>query len=599
VTRPSLDDFLSRLDGVKPDGSGRWKALCKSHDDHNPSLSITEGDDGKILLKCQAGCETSDALAAYGMTMADLFLDENKRSNGNGKLGELVAAYDYVDENGTLLYENCRFVPKDFRARRPDGNGGWIWDVKGCERVLYGLPELLVARTAGEPILLVEGEKDVHTARGLGLVATTAPFGASQPWLPEFSESLRGADVIVIPDNDDVGREHMAKAAAALQGIAKSVTWLELPGLADKGDVSDWVAAGGDADQLARLVVDAQRDGKTSVPLTDEDDIRSAFIAAPDLAASESVETAWILADYIAAAATTQLTGQPKAGKSLLAMCLANAVASGHEFMGRQTKQGIVVYLSEQTAATFKTSARATGLLANANVIVLLRSRVWKHDWPTIITEAIAYCCAVGAVLLIIDTVGRWASLAGDSENDSGSALAVMQPLEEAAAAGLAVLAIRHERKSPGSDVVDAGRGSSAFAGAFDQLLSLKKVGCHGHDNRRRLLAEGRFDETPHELVIDYAHGVYVDRGSGLDVESNEVSAAVLALLPDNAGEAWTLDELLAACNEERETTKPTLVRVLGNEKGHGLVGTGRIRRKKGVGSASARAYGYWREVEP
>jgi len=104
----------------------------------------------------------------------------------------------------------------------------------------------------------------------------------------------------------------------------------------------------------------------------------------------------------------------------------------------------------------------------------------------------------------------------------------------------------------------------------------LKKVGCHGHDNRRRLLAEGRFDETPHELVIDYAHGVYVDRGSGLDVEQAEVSAAVLTLLPESEDDALTLDELLAGCNEETETTKPTLVRVLGNEKGHGLVGQAR-----------------------
>lgn len=335
-----------------------------------------------------------------------------------------------------------------------------------------------------------------------------------------------------------------------------------------------------------------------AVAVGGRDALRLAFLAAPDLAATEDVEIDWIVADYLAAGATTQLTGQPKAGKSLFAMCLANAVASGREFMGRETKQGIVVYLSEQTVATFKASARATGLLANPNVIVLPRSRVWQHDWTTIITAAIAHCRAVGAVLLIIDTVGRWASLAGDSENDSGAALATMQPLEEAAAAGLAVLAIRHERKNPGADVVDAGRGSSAFAGAFDQLLSLKKVGGQGHDNRRRLLAEGRFDETPHELVVDYADGIYTARGSGLDVERSEVSAAVLSLLPDNVSEAWTVDDLLAACNEETETTKPTLVRVLGTEKDHGLIGTGQIRRKKGVGSASLRAYGYWREVE-
>jgi hypothetical protein len=335
-------------------------------------------------------------------------------------------------------------------------------------------------------------------------------------------------------------------------------------------------------------------------PATSRDSaLRLAFVTAPELVSSEDEPVEWVVPDYIAKGATTQATGQPKVGKTLWAMCLSDCVARGREFMGRATTKGVVVYLSEQTKSTFKVSARGTGLLQNHDVHVLLRSRVWANNWTTIIREAVAYCLEVEAVLLIIDTLGRWAGLVGEAENNSGDALDVMQPLEEAAAAGLAVLVLRHERKSPGADIVDAGRGSNAYAGAFDQLLALQRVGGAGHDNRRKLSALGRFDETPKELIVEYENGSFVARGSSTDVESSEVRATVLAELPNSRDDAWTFDDMLEACGET--TAKTTLERVLGKEadpdKGRparGLIGEGLVRRAKGVGSASKRAYGYW-----
>ena len=332
--------------------------------------------------------------------------------------------------------------------------------------------------------------------------------------------------------------------------------------------------------------------------------IQSAIVTAPELAASEDELVEWVCRDYIASCSTTQLSGAPKlAGKTTLALCLSDAVARGEAFIGRPTKQGIVVYLTEQTTNSFKVSARGTGVLSNPDVHVLLRSRVWAHDWATIIREATVYCLDVGAVLLVIDTLGRWASLAGDAENDAGAALAVMQPLEEAAAAGLAVLVIRHDRKDPGANIVDAGRGSSAYAGAFDQLLSLKRVGGAGHDNRRKLCSEGRYEETPRELMIEYIGGTFEDRGTEANLESTEVRDTVMAVLA-TADAARTFDHLLEACGgPSRETT---LQRVLGTEgnpdKGkppRGLVGDGVVVRAKGAGEASPKAYGYWLPGQP
>src|SRR3989344_5592337 len=102
-----IDELIGRLH-AKREGAG-YKAHCPAHEDSNPSLSIREGRDGRILLKCHAGCSTEQILAALGLELRDLFAE-----NGTG-LGEIIASYDYTDEQGTLLFQVVRFPPKEFR----------------------------------------------------------------------------------------------------------------------------------------------------------------------------------------------------------------------------------------------------------------------------------------------------------------------------------------------------------------------------------------------------------------------------------------------------------------------------------------------------
>ena len=156
---------------------------------------------------------------------------------------EVKERYNYEDENGQLLFQVVRLEPKDFRQRRPDGNGNWIWNLEGVARVLYRLPELLGADPA-RPVYIPEGEKDVETLRVLGFVATCNP-GGSGKWellAPGANEHLRGRDVVIIPDNDGPGEAHAEQVAEALQGIAGSVRILKLLDVPPKGDVSVWVA---------------------------------------------------------------------------------------------------------------------------------------------------------------------------------------------------------------------------------------------------------------------------------------------------------------------------------------------------------------------
>ena len=202
-----------------------------------------------------------------GVHMRDLFYE-----NGTGTRSEILETYDYQDEDGSLLYQVVRKLPKRFLQRRPDGRGGWTWKLGGVRRVLYGLPQLIEAIGLEKPIAIVEGEKDANRLADLGVTATTNAAGAGK-WRSEYSECLIGAQVFIIADNDDAGREHAHAVARSLHGVAAAVRIIELPDLPPKGDVSDWLDAGGTVDELLRLVSDAPALEEPSVTDVAESDV--------------------------------------------------------------------------------------------------------------------------------------------------------------------------------------------------------------------------------------------------------------------------------------------------------------------------------------
>ncbi len=257
----SLRDVLSRLEtdcGLKREGAG-WKARCPAHEDRMASLSIGQGDGGRVLLICFAGCQTPDVVAAMGLTEADLFEEKLPEvDEGPPDRWPTTATYAYEDEAGDPVYRVLRKTSpsgrKTFRQERVNGQGGWIAGVEGVRRVLYRLPQVL----ASEPgmVFVVEGEKDCDNLAKLDLVATTNVAGAGK-WRAEYNEPLRGRDVVILPDNDKAGYAHAETVSKALDGIAKSVKVVRLPGLPEKGDVSDWLKRGGTKEELERLVAKA------------------------------------------------------------------------------------------------------------------------------------------------------------------------------------------------------------------------------------------------------------------------------------------------------------------------------------------------------
>lgn len=138
----------------------------------------------------------------------------------------IVKTYEYTDESGELLFQAVRYDPKDFNQRRPDGKGGWIWNLQGIQLVPYNLPEVIKAKS----ITMVEGEKDVENLKIMGLTATCNSMGAGK-WRPEYNQYFKGKRVCIIPDNDKPGRDHALQVAKNLKGIAESVKVIELPDL--------------------------------------------------------------------------------------------------------------------------------------------------------------------------------------------------------------------------------------------------------------------------------------------------------------------------------------------------------------------------------
>jgi putative DNA primase/helicase len=221
--------------------NGSWR--CPAHDDRSPSLSVSKANDGTVLVHCHAGCSSADVLAALDLELRDLFVRRN---------GDDLTAYDYVDERGELLFQVVRKPGKRFAQRRPDGSGGWIYNLGDTRRVLYRLLEVAAAVAAGIVVYVVEGEKDADRARAAGYVATTNPQGAGK-WRPGYNETLRGADVVIVADRDEAGYAHARDVARHLDGVAARVRIVEP---ATGKDLSDHLAAGHNIDELIPLDLD-------------------------------------------------------------------------------------------------------------------------------------------------------------------------------------------------------------------------------------------------------------------------------------------------------------------------------------------------------
>jgi len=240
---PSLQRVIDALQrrGCKPIKRGdRYQALCPAHKDHKPSLSVALKNDS-VLVHCHAGCSYEAIMNALGF--------EKKPSAQ--KAVPVETAYDYRDEAGQPVHRTVRMPGKKFFQQRYE-NGTWVNGLRNVRTVPYHLPE--VQARPQEIVFVVEGEKDADNLSKQGVLATTNPCGAGK-WRSEYNVFLKGRDVVILPDNDSPGKRHAAQVAQSLDGTARSIKVVELPGLKQKEDVTDWLQRyGHTVEELKALV---------------------------------------------------------------------------------------------------------------------------------------------------------------------------------------------------------------------------------------------------------------------------------------------------------------------------------------------------------
>ena len=341
---------------------GRWHgarqygtASCPSHHDRHPSLSISDGNDGKLLVRCHTGCDQRSVIDALkgrglwpeGQPVPQLRVHRGGKDDEAGfydvpprrGVSREVASYDYRDEAGRVLYQSVRYEPKTFRQRHIAADGSFAWGLDGARLVPYRLPEMLAADPA-LTVFVVEGEKDADRLGDAGLVATTAAMGAGK-WRDEYAEFLRGRHVAVIPDNDRPGREHADTIVKSLVGVAASIRMLTLAGLPEKGDVSDWLDAGHDAAELEVLAaaVDPLERPRAEYPVR----------TLAELMAQEHVPGAQILEGLVWKGKIHWLFARANTGKTIWALVKGLHIAAGRPFCGRAVEQGPVLFISEDS----------------------------------------------------------------------------------------------------------------------------------------------------------------------------------------------------------------------------------------------------------
>lgn len=449
----ALELVLSKLDAPRVNGSG-WTAKCPAHPDNNPSLSITEGDTQPVTFFCHAGCEPDAIVVALGLTWADVSALRDEPGRGEWMPGgkEAVAVYDYLDGEGKLVFQVLRSADKQFSQRRPDASKakGWAWNLQGVERVLYRLPRLADAIAKGERIFVVEGEKDVHSIERQGEVATCNAGGAGK-WKPHYSESLRGAHVVIVGDQDEPGRKHVAEVQASLAGVAASITVAEPK--AGK-DVSDHLGRGFSLDDLVD-VEEAEEDGLPKIRVYSRKDLES--IPPPR----------WLIEGLLEEGISV-VWGPPGHGKSFLALDWACSLATGLSWLGQSVVKSPVLYVAAEGTSGIPNRIFAWEIdrRRRAEDFYLVPQMVDLMDglWVRALIREVE---AHKAGLLVVDTLAS--SMPGGHENDTKDMNQVVRSArtirEET---GASVLIIHHSGVEGGRM-----RGNTALKGGVESEISV------------------------------------------------------------------------------------------------------------------------------
>lgn len=554
-----VEKILARLGDrvVRKRSSGTWDAHCPCsrhrNGDKSPSLGITEGSNGQALIHCLAGGTPEDVLGSIGLMLSDLFPAPGRngscktsvRAAGRVKIsnqaeetvsGRIAWAYDYTDENGTLLYQNVRYEPKNFKQRRPKAGGGWVYSTTGIKRVLYRLPEVKEAVALERSILIVEGEKDADRLVALGFTATTSSNATS--WRPEFADDLAGADVVLIPDRDKPGDGYRDAIGSSLKGKAKRVRvvtvpleWHEIHGL----DVSDWIDGGGTSAEL-QAMIDTAPEWAPGIGSPNKPASRIDNVANLLLQTFEPVR--WIV-DGILPEGICLLAGKPKMGKSWLVLSLCLSTATGGIALGKaQAVKGSVLYLAlEDNPRRFQ--SRIKKLLESEPPDVDVSAFCYLTECPKVTDGGLVVVedwlrAHPDARLVVVDTLAKIRPTRkknADSYEEDYTAVQGLKTLADKYR--VAVVLVHHLRKAGADDPLDAVSGTLGLTGGVDGAMVLQRE--RGRADAF-LYVSGRDIEEEIELALhwDQQRALWSVSGTAEEFRLSSEQAAVLRVLQES-----------------------------------------------------------------
>jgi AAA domain-containing protein/CHC2-type zinc finger protein/Toprim domain-containing protein len=505
------------------------------------------------------GLEMELSGSAFPEALAEVFrIVGRPQPNGNQK-ERLLTTYDYTDENGNLLFQCVRFMPKEFRQRRPDGKGGWIWNLENMRRVLYRLPRLATA----EQVLIVEGEKDVHALERLGFVATCNPMGAGK-WREEYSNTLAGKDVVIFPDQDEPGRKHAEQVRRSLTGKARSV--LIVP-VGQGKDVSDWIAGGATRETIEvaiRAVADQQ-------PAPSRSAAHAKTIKTPDRFNAEDLLAADIpepeaLIDHLLHPGVCMLAGRPKIAKSWLALHTALALVTGQSLAGhfrvRKPKRLLYCALEERK---WRTRSRLKKLLRGAQPDAL-RDLHFIYELDSLHAGGAAQLDSLLTAhpvdVLIIDTLLASTKGIKQSHDILRDDYAHVDLFQQIADKHKVTILLVHHTKKPilgvTTDDIDSVTGTTGTTAAIDCVWHLRR----GQASNSRLLSTtGRDVESElYELTFDLDQGGFLFVGQGEEANQSAERKEILDLLATcEPGETLTPKQIASELKKNPITVRRLL----------------------------------------
>jgi hypothetical protein len=392
----------------------------------------------------------------------DGFGAHDSYASGEQPRGTSTTRYIYKDAHGKLYMRVKRTDAKTFPTSYWH-NGRWMngWP---ATVIPYRLPEL-VAAPASEPVWICEGEKDCDNVAALGLIATTNPGGAGK-WQPELTQWFAGKQLVyLLEDNDDAGRKHTAKVAAALRSTVPEIVTVSFPELPEKGDVSDWLEAGGNRRLLIARAQEARK----------RDGAKRTYVAVK-LSTVKPRATKWIWPGHLARGALELLAGIPGLGKSQIQCQYVACVTTGHTWPddapGIEPCRVIMLTAEDTTDTTLVPRLKAAG--ANLELVEELRAihRNAKEEMFLLaedmskLEQMIRDRGDVG--LVTVDPITAFMGHAKHFDSHRATDVrAQLSPLKKLAEdTNVALSAVTHPSKNAGPRALDHFLGSQAFIAA-------------------------------------------------------------------------------------------------------------------------------------